>query len=573
MNILDKLFLKLTLVPKGLYQKMNVNVHQLECILMTKLEMDDRTPSSLMKMGRRKKKKELSNARWGDFFINLIMGLLMAIPVLNGGKNYTEISFFYFVMLTVLLSITTLSGLAEILLSGKDNFIILPRPVSNGTVALSRNFHVLIRVLTLAFPLFLPGVILVAIGWSPLFSLGLLIGCFSTCFFSSFIVSAFYLILMQWLSPKRLASVLGMLQVIAFVGIYLGFQILPRFLGTNEDDGINFSISLQDWMVFFPSYWYAMVIRFFNHGVMNMTSWVGFALTFVSPFIFLFIILKFLAPSFASKLYQINGSVDTPKVRKKQITTKTQKSLAQKLSTIFTKKGAERGAFVFVWKMSGRLREFKTKVYPMFGYVIFYAVIIGGVKKGHMFSLDDLRGQTSYGKRMVLASIYSLFMLSLALAYQMNVAENFKAAWIYFTKPIDRPGKIILGALKGLLVKYFMPFAIIIFLLFLIIVGPKIIPNLLLGFCNVILVSVVMMLGGKKQLPFSIFENNSAKGNDYIKNLLRMLLIGFLGVGHYLIYSFTWAVWLVLLLVILAIWYIMTSIRDISWSQIDNENL
>lgn len=82
-----------------------------------------------------------------------------------------------------------------------------------------------------------------------------------------------------------------------------------------------------------------------------------------------------------------------------------------------------------------------------------------------------------------------------------------------------------------------------------------------------------MLLGGKKQLPFSSFENNAAKGNDVIKNFLRVLLIGFLGVGHYLIYSFTWAVWLVLLLVILAIWYIMSSIRNISWSQIDTENL
>lgn len=466
MNILDKTFLKLALLPKGMYRRMHVHTHQLECILMTKLEMDDRTPSSLMKMNRRKKKTDLKNARWGDFFINLVMGLLMAIPVLMGGKNYTEISFFYFVMLTVLLSITTLSGLAEILLSGKDNFIILPRPVSNETVALSRNLHVLIRVLTLAFPLFLPGVILVAIGWNPLLALGLLIGCFSTCFFSSFIVSAFYLILMRWLSPKRLASVLGMLQVIAFVGIYLGFQILPRFLGTNENDGINFSVALKDWMVFLPSYWNAMVIRFFSHGVMNMASWIGFALTFVSPFIFLFIILKYLAPSFASKLYQINGAVDTPKVRKNNSSQTSKKSISQKLAFLFTKKGAERGAFVFAWKMSGRLREFKTKVYPMFGYVIFYAVIIGGIKKGHMFSFDDLRGQTDYGKRLILGSVYSLFMLSLSLVVQMNVTENFKSAWIYYSTPIVSPGKIILGAIKGLLTKYFMPFAIGISLIF-----------------------------------------------------------------------------------------------------------
>ena len=52
MNIINKGFLKLALLPAGIYSRMGVNLDQLRSILHVKLTMDDRRPNSIQQTRR-----------------------------------------------------------------------------------------------------------------------------------------------------------------------------------------------------------------------------------------------------------------------------------------------------------------------------------------------------------------------------------------------------------------------------------------------------------------------------------------------------------------------------------------
>src|SRR5436853_104505 len=82
---------------------------------------------------------------------------------------------------------------------------------------------------------------------------------------------------------------------------------------------------------------------------------------------YLYVVIKYLAPSFNNKLAMINSS-DTATEQKRVVTTSVEKhSYADLLSRIFTRGFAERMGFVFTWKMTSRSRDFKMKVYPSIG--------------------------------------------------------------------------------------------------------------------------------------------------------------------------------------------------------------
>jgi len=70
-------------------------------------------------------------------------------------------------------------------------------------------------------------------------------------------------------------------------------------------------------------------------------------------------------------------------------------------------------------------------------------------------------------------------------------------------------------------------------------------------------------------LPFSMSSQNVSKSRTN-RNFLTMLIPGIIGVFHWLIFDFTWAVVVLAILSVIATWMIMDSIRNLSWAKIEN---
>ena len=223
-------------------------------------------------------------------------------------------------------------------------------------------------------------------------------------------------------------------------------------------------------------------------------------------------------------------------------------------------------SFLHTWKLTGRSRDFKMKVYPSMGYLLVYIVVMFMNNKN--ISLDAIRDQSGSGKFVFLGVIYfSSFVLVMAIQ-QLMFSDKYKAAWIYYITPIQLPGKLLSGALKATIVKFYLPLVVITTTVALSIVGPKIIPNLLLGVFNQFLITTLRAYLSMRELPFSVQQATSMKGGAFIRGLFSMLVTGILAVLHYFVYSNLPVILILCLLSGIASWLMMDALKNKTWAAV-----
>jgi hypothetical protein len=171
---------------------------------------------------------------------------------------------------------------------------------------------------------------------------------------------------------------------------------------------------------------------------------------------------------------------------------------------------------------------------------------------------------------MILLVIYfSSLMITTALS-GIVMSDKYKAAWIYFITPIYRPGEIIGGAVKAVVVMFFAPFAMLALVLGISLVGYTVLPNILLAICNQLFIITIMSIASVRHLPFSTSAYKPSF-TSVLKNLL-MMMIGFVvGAVHYFIYSYTWLVLLLIVVSATATYFLFKSINNYSWRKIISE--
>ncbi|HOA38246.1 MAG TPA: hypothetical protein PKJ36_07595, partial [Flavihumibacter sp.] len=59
------------------------------------------------------------------------------------------------------------------------------------------------------------------------------------------------------------------------------------------------------------------------------------------------------------------------------------------------------------------------------------------------------------------------------------------------------------------------------------------------------------------------------KGSAMLKTFFVMMLLGVFVVIHYLLYNIPWAIGLLTLLVWIAVWLLLSSIRNTPWREVD----
>jgi ABC-2 type transport system permease protein len=561
MNIINKGFLKLALSPASFYRSIGVDTAKLKAIVTTKLIMDDRRPNSIQQT-RRKKEKQVSLATVGTMVMSALIGLLYLLVFSIGTEIVTQLTF-YFTLFFFMLSLTLISDFTSVLIDVRDNYIILPKPVNDRTFVVARLLHIFIHLCKIVLPMSIAGLCFMAINYSIYGCvLFLLLILFNTAI-SIFFINALYILILKFTTPQRFQSIISYVQIFFAIFMYGSYQFFPRMINQlNLDD---FDISSVNGIAAFPIYWLAnswqVLYTFGGNAVQIGLAVAGLLL----PFISIFVVVRYMAPSFNRKLALLNNSSSTPEktVGKKG----TQKgSYAQFLSKVFTYNNAEKAGFLFTWKMTSRSRDFKVKVYPSMGYMIVYVVVF--FMNSRNMSLADLHDESSNARLMILGALYfTSFLLMMAIG-QIVYSEKFKASWIYYTSPVEKPGEIILGAAKAAILKFYIPIVVIITVAGVVLIGPKVLPNIILGLFNEVLIAAVLVYAGNKIFPFSLQQNNNVKAGSFLRTLFVLFISGLIGFGHYLIYSILPAVAICAVLSIIASWLLLDSIKKISWQKI-----
>jgi len=566
MNFINQILLKFVLLPEKLYRKNGVNIKQLQSILATKLLMDDRRPASLMAGRRRQKEsKEMNKATLTTMFVSALIGCLFLFSFALNTAIIAQLTF-YFTYFIFMLASTLISDFTSVLIDVRDNYIIMPKPVSDRTMLLARLLHIFIHICKLVVPMLLPGLIYMGIhygiaGWLLLLFTGIL-----TVIFSIFLVNAVYIIILRITKPEKFKNIISYIQIVFAVVLYASIQLLPRMIGKVENFDFHFSNS--SWLIFLPPYWFAGAWNVMYHLQGSPLEYSAAVCAWLLPFICLWIVIRFLAPSFNKKLSLISNTANDAAT----ITSTTQKTINKKSSfsnvvaKLITKPGAERMGFLFTWYIMARSRDFKMKVYPSIGYLIVYVAFFFFNAKH--FSLRDIQEQTTQGRVVIITALYfSSLLLSMAVT-QLVYSEKYKAAWLYFITPVNVPGNIINGAVKAAIVKFFLFFIFVLAIPGGVLAGISFIPNLLLAVINQLVICYVLVYLGNKELPFAKNQSIEIKTGNFMRNLFRMIIPFSIAALHYFIYTSMPLVILALIVSGAALWVIMDSVKKFSWAVI-----
>jgi hypothetical protein len=563
MNVFNRFFLWLLLSPASFYRKLGVDTRLLKAVLQVKLMMDDRRVPAISQHRKSGKDKPPRLATIGTMVFATFTGALYLFAF-SIGRDYSTRLTIYFSFYIFMLASILISDFTNVLIDVRDNLIILPKPINDRTFLLSRLLHIVIHVSKLVLPMSLPGMIFILVtqgigGW---FVFCVLIVCVTL--FTIFLINALYVLILKITTPDRFKGVIGYFQIFFAILVYGSYQLVPRMIGKAALDGYSVTDAPLKWLI--PPYWFAAAWQYVQDGNWVSPQAVYLVLSLLLPAVCIYTVIRYFAPSFNQKLSMIGGSEGPAMPVAQKGRNRRTTSYLQYMAGLFTRKGAERVSFLFTSRMISRSRDFKMKVYPSLGYILVYLVVMFmGSKK---LSLSAIRNDPSAGKVFFFVIMYFSSYALIVAIYQLLYSDKYKAAWVYYITPIARPGELVSGAYKAAMVKFFAPIALVFGLACTWLLGPSNIPNVLLGICNQVVSTGLIAYISLRELPFSQPQATNMKGGNFLRGLMSLLLPGCLGFAHYLLFDYTIAVTLLLLMSAAAAWLCLDGMRNKSWEKI-----
>lgn len=571
MNIINKFFLYIVLLPSAMYEKMGVSVPHLKAILQTKLMMDDRRPNSLQQVRRDKKGKPIRFATIGTMLYTALIGCFFLVSFGVGNDDVTKFTF-YFSFFIFMLTAILISDFTSVLIDVRDNMIILPKPVNDKTFVLGRLLHIVIHITKMILPMSIPGLITVGIMYSWLSVLPMFVILVAAVLFTIFIINALYIFILKVTTPEKFKSIISYFQIFFGIFVYASYQILPRMM--NRGFLGDYTVTSHGWIYFLPTFWFAKGWVYLHHGIFLSANGWYFLLSILLPIVSIWTVITYFAPAFNQKLSMISGSSEgaQPVADKISNRSKTKGGWIETIAGWTTKRGAERVGFLLTWKITARSRDFKMKVYPTIGYMVVYFALIfltrpSGVKN---VSLRELSHSTPILSRtLVVMLIYMSCFVLIVAVFRLMYSDKFKAAWIYYITPVAEPGKLIEGSVKSAIVKFCLPIQLVVSILAVLLLGIKSVPNLVLGISNVIFIVSCIAYLSMRHLPFSQQESSKMKkGSTVIRSIFSMLLPLMIGAIHFMIYNYTAVVVICGILSIIACWLILDTLGSKSWEKL-----
>lgn len=558
---MNKFFLYLVARFSPFWAALGANTRQLHLILETKLKMSDRQPPPLW-AGRQQHKKANNNTLALMLMAVIYGALMMTVLVLMGDNMLTALTVYFFLFI-VMLAMLLVTDFTSVLFDSRDNHILLSRPVNDRTVLLARLIHITIHLCKIVIPMTLPATVYIFItDGIPEGGLLILLNILSIIF-TVFLVNLVYLLILNITSPARFKNIINYIQILFTIALFAAYQVIPRIL---QGDLTHADVTQYPWMFFVPPFWLGAVWEVVINHHWQQPYLIPAALAFAAPLLSIWIVVRFLAPSFNKRLSAINSpSESNPEGLLPDKETQPA-SVIERLASILSRDKIQRATFLFCWRMTSRSRDLKLKLYPSYGYFIVFFFIYFFMSKGE---LSEKLAFFKKGPVIISVIYFSIFIVITAISF-IRFSEKYKAAWIYHIAPIARPGQLFAGVLKALLLKYFVPLYFLTILFILFVKGIVFIPNLLLGLANMIFISLLFSRYYLKSLPFSTQwdSKQSSASASVLVFFVLMLVDVIIGVFHYLIMDFTIAVIIATLLATIASWLLLDSFRNKTWDQI-----
>ena len=200
-------------------------------------------------------------------------------------------------------------------------------------------------------------------------------------------------------------------------------------------------------------------------------------------------------------------------------------------------------------------------------------MLLSGNTKG--ISLQELRSDSSKSVYSIIFGIYFSSLLVITAITQMKYSDKFRASWIFFITPVDKPGEIISVSIKALLLQFYFFIALILLIIAFVLIGPSIILNIFFGICNQVVIIYLIVLIGYKELPFSKSLSNSQKSGMFLRSIFMLFICFLMGVLHFFIFKNTLVIIIAFVISLSLLFFLANYIKKVSWEKlkISEENM
>ena len=531
-NNMEKFILRFILLFRGIWKSLGINYEQFKVILETKMTLENRKPISFRK---RNSGKSSSSSSILQFVLYLIFGLIFMVIILSIPDRYLSVSIMLLSFISML-SITLVSDFSPILLDTRDQYIIMPRPVDDKTLAISRITFIAIKLFNQVIALTLPVLIYVAFDWDIGAVLILCLQLILSTLIALIFVNGFYLISIKYLPIQKFKDVITYIQIGLSLVLFLSYYVGPNLIQSIVESHLTMEQLRFLWL--FPSTWIAS-FQPLIFGDSSLPIIVLSALGILAPLGGIYACSKLFSRGFNAKIAALasadNLPNDTPPIpRDNTIKLPLYKKFAAKVCS----SPVEEAGFSIVWLISSKTREFKQQLYPSLAYLPIYFVFL------FLRAGDDL---PMTGKILKLRDsglyivMFYLSLLTILTVFHLITQSNkYKAAWIYHITPIQKPGQLMTGVLKACLIKYVLPFNILFLCICIPLFGISSLNDLLLSSAIGGIESILVMLFLVKNYPFSKANQSNSKT---VTNLLILGLLGILGYLHKTIFHYETLIW------------------------------
>jgi len=550
---MDNFMLKCLLVLLKLMPIKGIDLSQIKIITSTKLILDRRrTPATW----RRTSKKEQSNGMLMAMFLYGLMGLIISFMVFAVPSLMLAMIIIHTYLLFMLI-MTMITDFSNVLLDTSDAQIILPKPVSSRTLLVARSIHIVVYMGQLLLAIMIFPIIFSFVKYGVWVGLSMLLTTALTTVIGILLTYILYGMVIRFADEQKVKDIIGYFQIAMTIFFAVGYQIVPRIL---DLDNISFSFTLHWYSYLLPPVWMAGFLDTIHHQIFDMPHLSMMICAVTVPLLAGLFTNKYLAPQFARFTAATDNSGSSGTKENKG----NKESLIDKWAGIFCSSSIEQASFNQVWKITGRDKNFKMQFYPGLAYIPVMIFMI------FFRDFNNMTGSMSnlHNGNMFLWLLY-LAMFSVALSLSLlSYYENYSASWIYQSSPVSKPGQLISGAIKSLLIKFFVPVYLVLSIITVIIWGPSTIDDIVLAASNNVLIFCLIAIFSKHYLPFSQQPNTKDQAGKFALIMIRMLFITALVGTHWLALRVPWLVVVLIPFSVWGSWLAMKKISSWEWKQI-----
>ncbi|MGB3801459.1 MAG: hypothetical protein WA952_16700 [Lewinella sp.] len=490
----------------------------LRLILATKMKIGDR---SLKVMGQiQGKSSDYSILIYCFLFL---LGVFFVFLYLAADDKATAVGMI-FTFISVYLGFMLVTEMSDTLFDTRDLTLLYSRPVADATLSLSRGLYVYLFASKFVLPLALP------LGLALLYLAPLLVPVYALlCVLLTTIVVSMtlglYLTLLRRLAPDRLRRVLGYLQVV-LTTLFIVLYQLPNLINlTDSGDGIfDIRIVGTTWGFLWPGFWLGGVWDSTTQFGARPLSLIQGALGIGSSVLGVWYYVR-QGRNYGSQLMgvRIAGSEPVENASQKEVNPGFYTRYFTWWGRRTTRPGPERGSYQFNAALMTRDFQYKQQVYPGLIIPLLLAVGFAGQRL--------IVGGEVVAPGAIITALYVFAFLVVSPLLSARLSENFRAAWVWQTNPVEKLNRILYGQLMAVIGVFFVPVGMLVYVCVWIVAGSAVFDDMLLSLAVILLASVIFQYT-ERSLPFSLEKSDG--GFHAIGPMFLILFLGSLaGLAHY----------------------------------------